>query len=108
MMAAIGRGRAVAQIGRWKLAGRVAWLAWALVHLWYLVGFRNRLAVFLQWIWAYFMSRPGARVITGPSQVRTKDLSDVTDARRSAEESPPAALPTGPGPDGSARVAPTA
>ena len=42
--------------------GLIAWLAWVFVHLWYLVGFRNRLSVFMNWIWAYVISRHGARV----------------------------------------------
>ena len=64
-MATIGRARAVAQIGPVKLSGLIAWLAWVFLHLWYLVGFRNRVSVFMNWIWAYVISRHGARVITG-------------------------------------------
>jgi NADH:ubiquinone reductase (H+-translocating) len=64
-MATIGRARAVAQLGRLRMSGLIAWLAWVFVHLWYLVGFRNRLSVFTSWIWAYVVSRHGARVITG-------------------------------------------
>jgi NADH dehydrogenase len=64
-MATIGRARAVAQIGRLRMSGLIAWLAWVFIHLWYLVGFRNRLSVFTNWIWAYIVSRHGARVITG-------------------------------------------
>jgi NADH dehydrogenase len=64
-MATIGRARAVAMLGPLRLWGLAAWLVWALVHLFYLVGFRNRLAVFTNWIWAYAVARHGARVITG-------------------------------------------
>jgi NADH dehydrogenase len=64
-MATIGRARAVAELGPLRMSGLLAWLAWVFVHLWYLVGFRNRLAVFTNWIWAYVISRHGARVITG-------------------------------------------
>jgi NADH dehydrogenase len=64
-MATIGRARAVAQLGRLRMSGLIAWLAWVFVHLLYLVGFRNRLSVFTSWIWAYIVSRHGARVITG-------------------------------------------
>ncbi len=64
-MATIGRARAVAQIRKLRLSGLIAWLTWAFVHLWYLVGFRNRLAVFLNWIWAYVISNHGARVVIG-------------------------------------------
>ena len=72
-MATIGRARAVAQLGRLRMSGLLAWLAWVFVHLWYLVGFRNRLAVFTNWIWAYVISRHGARVITGRSGSRVPD-----------------------------------
>jgi len=64
-MATIGRARAVAQIRKLRLSGLLAWLTWAFVHLWYLVGFRNRLAVFLNWIWAYVISNHGARIVIG-------------------------------------------
>ncbi len=64
-MATIGRGRAIAQIRRISLTRTVAFLAWAFVHLWFLIGFRNRLVVFLDWIWSYLMSKHGARLITG-------------------------------------------
>ncbi|HLV67862.1 MAG TPA: NAD(P)/FAD-dependent oxidoreductase [Polyangiaceae bacterium] len=88
IMATIGRARAVAQLRNLRLSGFLAWLTWAVVHLWYLVGFRNRLVVFLNWIWAYIMSKHGARVIVGPSTIRTKDLSATTDVRRAAENRP--------------------
>ncbi|MEM7675394.1 MAG: NAD(P)/FAD-dependent oxidoreductase [Myxococcota bacterium] len=65
IMATIGRSRAVAQTGRLKLTGLMAWLAWLFVHLFYLVGFKNRVFVLLQWIWAYVVFRRGARLITG-------------------------------------------
>jgi len=64
-MATIGRSRAVAQSGRLHLSGFLAWIAWLLVHIWYLIGFRNRLAVMLNWAWTYLTFRRGARVITG-------------------------------------------
>src|SRR5580765_2066859 len=64
-MATIGRARAVARLRGLRMSWLIAWLAWVFVHLWYLVGFRNRLAVFTNWIWAYLISSHGARVITG-------------------------------------------
>ncbi len=64
-MATIGRSRAIAQIGELKLSGFIAWLAWLLVHIWYLIGFRNRLLVMFDWAWSYFTYRRGARLITG-------------------------------------------
>jgi NADH dehydrogenase len=64
-MATIGRSRAVAQIGRLRLSGLIAWLMWLFVHLLYLVSFRNRVAVFVDWCWSYLRFRHGARLITG-------------------------------------------
>jgi NADH dehydrogenase len=66
-MATIGRGAAVAQMGRWHFAGYPAWLAWLFIHLLYLVEFDNRLAVLLQWAWNYVTWNRGARLITGES-----------------------------------------
>jgi NADH dehydrogenase len=65
MMATIGRSAAVAQIGRLEFAGWLAWVAWLLVHLIFLIGFRNKAAVLLQWTYSYFTYKSGARIITG-------------------------------------------
>jgi NADH dehydrogenase len=65
-MATIGRSRAIAQVGRLRLSGLIAWFAWLFIHIWYLVGFKNRVFVLMQWIWSYVMYRRGARLITGP------------------------------------------
>ncbi|HVU51593.1 MAG TPA: NAD(P)/FAD-dependent oxidoreductase [Polyangia bacterium] len=64
-MATIGRSRAVAQLGRLRLSGLLAWLMWLFVHLWYLLDRRNRVSVFLDWCWSYVTFRHGARLITG-------------------------------------------
>jgi NADH dehydrogenase len=69
-MATIGRARAVAQLHKLKLWGLPAWLAWVFVHLWFLVGFRNRIAVFVNWIWEYLRYDYGARLITGDRRSR--------------------------------------
>ena len=63
-MATIGKSRAVGQIGRVQLTGRIAWLAWLLIHVYQLIGFRNRLAVLFNWAWNYMFSKRGARLIT--------------------------------------------
>ena len=52
-MATIGRAKAIAEVGRLRLSGLVAWLAWLLVHILYLIGFRNRIAVVMNWAWSY-------------------------------------------------------
>ncbi|MGH8023436.1 MAG: NAD(P)/FAD-dependent oxidoreductase [Limisphaerales bacterium] len=67
-MATIGRSAAVAQIGRLEFSGWPAWAAWLLVHLIFLIGFRNRAAVLLQWIYSYFTYKLGSRIITGLDQ----------------------------------------
>ena len=62
--ATIGRAAAVAEVGRVHLSGFVAWMAWLCIHIFYLIGFRNRLLVLLQWAWAYVTFQRGARLIT--------------------------------------------
>jgi NADH dehydrogenase len=65
-MATIGRAAAVAVVGRFRLSGLVAWLAWLFVHITFLIGFRNRFLVLFQWAWAYISWQRGARLITRP------------------------------------------
>lgn len=67
-MATIGRGAAVAQVGRLKISGFIAWLMWMFVHVFFLVGFRNRVLVTLQWAWSYFSYDRGSRLITGRAE----------------------------------------
>lgn len=64
-LATIGRHRAVADFGRIDFTGIPAWLLWLFVHIMYLVGFRNRVTVLIQWAWAYFAYQRGSRLITG-------------------------------------------
>ncbi|WP_414663301.1 NAD(P)/FAD-dependent oxidoreductase [Horticoccus sp. 23ND18S-11] len=66
-MATIGRSAAVAQIGGMQLTGFPAWFAWLAIHLLFLIGFRNRFSVLMQWTYAYFTYKRGARIITGVS-----------------------------------------
>jgi NADH dehydrogenase len=65
-LATIGRTAAVADLGKLKLSGALAWLAWLFIHLLFLVGFRNRLFVVVQWMWSFVSYDRGARLITGP------------------------------------------
>lgn len=69
-MATIGRSAAVAQAGALKFTGFIAWVAWLFVHLMFLVGFRNRLAVLLQWAYSYFTYKRGARIITSVTMAK--------------------------------------
>ncbi len=64
-MATIGRNSAVADVRGLRLTGFIAWLAWAVVHILNLIGFRNRVLVALQWLWGYLTFQRGARLITG-------------------------------------------
>ncbi|MBK9315661.1 MAG: NAD(P)/FAD-dependent oxidoreductase [Acidobacteria bacterium] len=63
-MATIGRSAAIAEIGKIRLSGFPAWMAWLLVHIWFLIGFRNRFTVMFNWAWSYFTYQRGARLIT--------------------------------------------
>jgi NADH dehydrogenase len=63
-LATIGRSRAIADFGRVRFAGRLAWFLWLFVHIMYLVGFRNRIVVFIEWAYAYFTYQAGVRLIT--------------------------------------------
>src|SRR5881398_1792162 len=71
-MATIGRNKAVADLNFVHLSGLPAWLVWLFVHIIFLVGFRNRLAVLFQWAWAYFTFNKGARLITRNFQSETR------------------------------------
>jgi len=61
--AVIGRNAAVFDFGRFRIRGRFAWLLWALVHVYLLIGFENRLQVVTHWLWSYFTHERGARLI---------------------------------------------
>jgi len=63
-LATIGRSRAIADFGRVRFTGRLAWFLWLFVHIMYLVGFRNRVVVFIDWAYSYFTYQPGVRLIT--------------------------------------------
>lgn len=64
-LATIGRAAAVAEIKNLHISGYFAWLAWLFVHIFFLIGFRNRLIVLIQWAWSYLTYERGARLITG-------------------------------------------
>jgi NADH dehydrogenase len=67
MMATIGRKRAVVQMGRLRLTGFPAWMLWSVAHIYYLIGFRNRMLVAMNWGWNYITFQRGTRLITGVS-----------------------------------------
>jgi NADH dehydrogenase len=68
-LATIGRAAAVADFGKIHISGFLAWLAWLFVHVFFLIGFRNRIIVLVQWAWSYFTYERGARLITGDTHL---------------------------------------
>jgi len=68
-MAVIGKAKAVAQIGRFKVGGFIAWLMWAGIHIAFLIGFRNRIQVMVAWFWNWLLNARDARLITGDADL---------------------------------------
>jgi NADH dehydrogenase len=73
-LATIGRNRAIAEIKGFRLAGFGAWLVWLCIHIFFLIGFQNRLRVALQWAWSYLRFDRGARLITSTGYDRTREI----------------------------------
>jgi NADH:quinone reductase (non-electrogenic) len=84
MLATIGRSRAVAQIGGMKISGFPAWLLWCFVHIFFLIGYRNRLIVMLNWAWNFVTFQRGARLITGIVGAQLVDLQETNQNGASA------------------------
>jgi NADH dehydrogenase len=87
-LATIGRSRAVGVVGNLRFSGFIAWAVWALVHIFYLIGFRNRIFVALQWSWSYLTQSHATRIITGLEH----PLPSLQDRLRADRSSP--ALPS--------------
>jgi NADH dehydrogenase len=97
-MATIGRNRAVALIWGRQLSGYVAWLMWALVHVFLLIGYRNRVLVMREWVWAYVTSQRSARLITGDAHApawNPRPAPADTSGGEDAERREPAAASRG-------------
>jgi NADH:ubiquinone reductase (H+-translocating) len=75
-LATIGRSAAVADLGRLKLSGTVAWIMWLFIHIFFLIGFRNRFIVIIQWAWAYMTFHSYSRLITYPWKAWQPGLPD--------------------------------
>jgi NADH dehydrogenase len=84
-LATIGRNAAVADFGKFHLSGLLAWLAWLFVHIFFLIGFRNRLIVLIQWAWSYLTFERGARLITGDTTLPGWDGGDRPTPARSRD-----------------------
>jgi NADH dehydrogenase len=80
IMATIGRAAAVARVGKFEFGGFIAWLMWVGIHIWYLIGFRNRLVVMLEWGWAYFSFARNARVIIDRMAVPPPQATEEPDS----------------------------
>ena len=89
-MAIIGRNRAVVETGKLRFAGYIAFLMWALIHILFLIDFRTKLVVFVEWVWLYFTGGRGARLITGDDRM-PKIIKPPPDFLIAARESNPPA-----------------
>jgi len=110
-MATIGRSRAIAEARGIKMRGFIAWLAWLFIHIWYLIGFKNRIAVLFTWAWSYLSYRRGARLITSTGwkpdlEADQADQAALSTRHRASTETAPAQLPDGPA-DGPRAPAPS-
>lgn len=92
-LATIGRAAAVADFGKLHISGFFAWLSWLFVHIYFLIGFRNRILVMIQWAWSYFTYERSARLITGdtilPGWSGRNALSGLPDQTRATREAVP-------------------
>jgi NADH dehydrogenase len=86
MLATIGRRRAVAEIGGFKISGFAAWLLWCFAHIYFLIGYRNRLIVMMNWAWNFVTFQRGARLITGMVGAQMKDLKQEVACGHSKRE----------------------
>ncbi len=76
-MATIGKAKAVAEVAGLRFSGVIAWCMWSVVHVLFLIGFRNRISVVLSWLWNYLVSSRGARLITGKASIKVKRFRDA-------------------------------
>jgi NADH dehydrogenase len=76
-MATIGRSRAICDTGRLRFGGFAAWLFWLCVHIYFLVGFKNRLFVVMQWAWSYLSYGRGARLIVSRDWQRREQRGEL-------------------------------
>jgi NADH dehydrogenase FAD-containing subunit len=84
-LATIGRNSAVADFGWMTLSGRPAWLVWSIAHIFFLIGFRSRIVVALDWLWAYLTFRRGARIIFAETAAASSDRQSMPSTREYAD-----------------------
>ena len=85
-LATIGRAAAIAQFGKVHNSGFLAWLAWLFIHIMFLVGFRNRILVMIQWAWSYLTYERGARLITGEARVVPVSSMEYAEEARTSRD----------------------
>jgi NADH dehydrogenase len=83
-LATVGRKAAIADFGAVRLTGFIGWLTWCVAHIYFLIGFRNRFSVALDWTWSYLTFERGARLITGPIDQAITHAADGDAAKRRA------------------------
>lgn len=88
-LATIGRAAAIAQFGKVHLSGLIAWLSWLFIHVFFLIGFRNRIIVMFQWFWSYLTYERAARLITGESRVISVPSMEYAERARTSLDLPP-------------------
>ena len=76
MMATIGRAKAIVQFAGFKFSGFFAWIMWGIVHIFFLIDFRNRLKVMLEWVWYYITFKPGAHLIFHNSNQQSNKITN--------------------------------
>jgi NADH dehydrogenase len=76
-MATIGRGKALAAINKRTFSGLIGWLMWGVVHVMFLVGFRSKMVVMMDWVWNYLANERGARAITGDPELKVKEVRGI-------------------------------
>jgi len=91
-MATIGRSKAIVQAAGFHFKGLIAWLMWLFLHVFFLIGFRNRFAVMFEWFWAYLTRERSARLITGDAE-EMRDAVQFLEARSAAVETKPKLKP---------------
>ena len=91
-MATIGRSKAIVQAAGFHFKGLIAWLMWLFLHVFFLIGFRNRFAVMFEWFWAYLTRERSARLITGDAE-EMRDAVQFLEARSTAVETKPKSKP---------------
>ena len=87
-LATIGRAAAIAQFGKIHLSGLIAWLSWLFIHVFFLIGFRNRIIVMFQWFWSYLTYERAARLITGESRVISVPSMEYAERARTSLDLP--------------------